>query len=286
MFRGEQKINTKQIIDKILIISKNFADTVNKEKIFVYAAQTSYFVLMSTVPFMMIATMTIGRIFPMSSEQIAAVLSDLLPGMFKTFAQNLLEQIFVETGGLTFSLTTVLLLVAASAGVRSLGAGIRYIYVKEAKLPFLKDLFRSFSITLLFIFTMLLAVLILVLGDPINLLLQQFNYIPKSNLFTVIINYKNIIFVLTLTVIFMTAYKGLSISHIPLKHHLPGALISAGGWVLFSFGFNVYITTFSNYPSLYGGFAIIIVFMIWLNMCMAILLFGALFNKMLYNNKK
>ncbi len=259
--------------------------TINDDKVFVYSAQSSYYVLMSTVPFIMIATMLVGTVFPMSSDDIAAILTDLLPGMFKTFAQNALEQIFSSAKAFTFSLTTVFLLFAASAGIRSLGDGIQYVYNKDIRIPFHKDILRSFATTLLFVLTILFAVVILLLGDPIKTVLDYLGFDNNASFFFVVINYKNLIFVLMLTVIFMTAYKGLAKSDIPAFGHFFGALIAAGGWVVFSFGFNIYIENFSAYPSLYGGFAIIIVFMIWLNMCMVILLLGAEINKMLYNRK-
>ncbi|MEG0019288.1 MAG: YhjD/YihY/BrkB family envelope integrity protein, partial [Oscillospiraceae bacterium] len=60
----------------------------------------------------------------------------------------------------------------------------------------------------------------------------------------------------------------------------PGAAIASGGWLIFSFGYSIYINYFSSYASLYGSLGALMLFMLWLYMCMNILLVGALINKL------
>ena len=56
---------------------------------------------------------------------------------------------------------------------------------------------------------------------------------------------------------------------------LPGALISAVGWIGFSYLYSFYIDNFSNYANIYGSLTAVVLMMLWLYFCMYIMLFGA-----------
>lgn len=62
---------------------------------------------------------------------------------------------------------------------------------------------------------------------------------------------------------------------------LPGALLSAAMWLIFSMLFEYYIEHFGRYSYVYGSLASMIVIMLWLYFCMEILLVGAGINMLL-----
>lgn len=53
-----------------------------------------------------------------------------------------------------------------------------------------------------------------------------------------------------------------------------GAAFAAAGWVLFSTFFSIFVENFSNYATIYGSLAAIVILMMWLFICMYILLIG------------
>ena len=83
----------------------------------------------------------------------------------------------------------------------------------------------------------------------------------------------------------MLAYRGFSKVGICFRHHFLGAAFSAVGWLVYSWIFSLYIEHFANYSLIYGGLAAIVVFMLWLYMCMQILLIGAEINAYLSGTK-
>ena len=91
---------------------------------------------------------------------------------------------------------------------------------------------------------------------------------------------RSVIFFLALTVLFATAYKALAKSRLSFVQQLPGAALAAAGWILYSFGYSIYIRYFSRYSALYGSLGAVMLLMLWLYMCMNILLCGALFNRL------
>ena len=62
---------------------------------------------------------------------------------------------------------------------------------------------------------------------------------------------------------------------------LPGAIFAAVCWLLFSFGFSLYFSNFSNFSYMYGSLAAIVLLMFWLYFCICILFIGAEINDFL-----
>ncbi|HIU47977.1 MAG TPA: YihY/virulence factor BrkB family protein, partial [Candidatus Avimonoglobus intestinipullorum] len=83
-------------------------------------------------------------------------------------------------------------------------------------------------------------------------------------------------------------YKTFSGKKMPYKRHLPGAVFTTAGWMVFSFLFSIYIENFANYSYIYGSLTAIVLMMLWLYSCMIILLFGAELNMLnqIYKERK
>lgn len=56
---------------------------------------------------------------------------------------------------------------------------------------------------------------------------------------------------------------------------LPGAILSAAGWVLTTVGFSLYVSNFANYNATYGSLGAVVVLLTWLWLAAYMLLFGA-----------
>ena len=64
-----------------------------------------------------------------------------------------------------------------------------------------------------------------------------------------------------------------------LKSQLPGAVICAVAWYVFSFGLSIYVDYFNGF-SMYGCLTTIVLMMLWLYFCMYIMMMSAEFNLM------
>jgi membrane protein len=66
-----------------------------------------------------------------------------------------------------------------------------------------------------------------------------------------------------------------------LYKEFPGALVSAAGWMGFSYLYSFYIDNMGNYSNMYGSLTAIVLFMLWFYFCMYILFIGGEVNVVL-----
>jgi membrane protein len=74
---------------------------------------------------------------------------------------------------------------------------------------------------------------------------------------------------------FTILYSAIPNCHVPLRYSVVGAAVTSLLFNLSKYGFTAYITHFPSYTLLYGTFAVIPLFLIWLYLIWVIVLFGA-----------
>ena len=81
-----------------------------------------------------------------------------------------------------------------------------------------------------------------------------------------------------LFLVFLILYKMLPNRKATLKSQVPGAVLIAAGWSLFSYFFSLYFELFPGFSNMYGSLTALIMVMLWLYICMNLLLYGAEIN--------
>ena len=71
-----------------------------------------------------------------------------------------------------------------------------------------------------------------------------------------------------------------------MSYHMPGAILSAAGWMIYSYAFSVYIDKFHGFSNMYGSLTTIVLIMLWLYFGMYITLIGAEFNQLLVKRRE
>jgi membrane protein len=74
---------------------------------------------------------------------------------------------------------------------------------------------------------------------------------------------------------FMLIYKLIPNRHVPISHALAGSLVASILFEVAKRGFAYYVTNFPTNQAIYGAFATIPVFLVWIYLCWAIVLLGA-----------
>lgn len=159
----------------------------------------------------------------------------------------------------------------------ALTKGVNTIYqVKETR-SFLATRLRAMFYTLLMIIAVIMCLLILVFGNEIQQLIAK--YVPFIETVTAyIIGMRTTISLVVLVFIFLMIYTYIPNRKASIKSQIPGAVISAIAWSVFSLVFSFYLSSFDSFSYMYGSLTTLIFIMLWLYFCMYILLIGAEIN--------
>ena len=88
----------------------------------------------------------------------------------------------------------------------------------------------------------------------------------------------SLVIAVIVSLLMLMLYKVLPNRKATFKSQIPGALIIAVAWSIFSYGFSFYFEIFPGFSNMYGNLATIIMVMVWLYICMNLLLYGAEIN--------
>ena len=250
----------------------------NRCRVQAYSAQAAFFLMFSAVPVIMLSVIVFNYLFPFDLTIVDRFLSEIFVSDVRQNVIKIYGEILSHSTMPLASITTIFLVWAASKGVRSIGSGIAQIYDCTANYNMIQLNFRYAVYTVIMIVISLISVVVLVFTSPLQTYAEDL-FGEKAKFILTLINMRNIIFFITFTILFAIAYKFLTRNTLTFFQQIPGAAIASGGWLLFSYGFSIYIKYISHYSKIYGSLGAVMLFMLWLYMCMNILLCGALFNR-------
>ena len=261
--------------------------TIREDRIRIYAASASFFIIISFIPFIMLLVTAAGLVLSDNDVKQVERLILLLPEAPAKFILDEFQFLTDQKPAVPLSLTTLALFWTASRGMLAVRGGVKSVFGESSGTFFVERL-QGLVITPFFIVRMLALLVFLVfgqtllslLGDKLPALQPLLNFIVDISPFIFFL-----LFILFFAVVFRI-FTPRSAQINSLSRHLPGAALAAAGWTLYSFLFSIYIEHFSNMSYVYGSLTTLIVFMLWLHSCMTILLLGAEFNKFLYGSSR
>ena len=266
-------------MERVVTLIKEMTERVKEDSVFVYAAQASFYVIIASVPFIMLLLSITQFVVPLSYNEVIRAVNAIMPERLHGFADGIINELLIKSTGSVISLTAITSLWPASRGVAAVSRGVRKVYQSTDKIGFFKTIFLSLLHTVAFMGMLLLSLVVMVFGQFI---LDFFagKFVIFNDLIRLVGHVRTVIAFLIFCVFFAFVYRSFSGIKIRLIHQLPGAAFTTLGWIIFSSFFSVYIERFSNYSYIYGSLAAIVLIMLWLYSCMIIFLFGAEINVM------
>lgn len=265
-------------IDKLF---KRAAD----DSLYSYAGHSALFIIISFFPLLMLLLASV-KYMPFTEVEVLELINNLPLGDANSVINTVVKEIFARSGSLALSITAITLLWSASTSVYSVTCGLNRIYKHcETRNYFL---LRGLSIiyTVIFILSILLALVLMVFGGSIVDLVYKFFPFLKDFRFLITLVRGALSF---LIIVFVIDLMYTVIPNRPSKmlRELPGAIIAGIGWYAFSFFYALYIENFSNMSYVYGSLTAIVLLMIYLYILMYILFLGAEINQMgIFKKKK
>lgn len=248
-----------------------------------YAANAGYFIILSLFP-TLILLMDLLRRTGMPLQTLLEQLDRVIPRALMERGQGLIISIYETAGGAVIGLSAVTALWSASRGIHGLRVGLNAIYGMEEKRGYFCSRGISLVYTLAFLAVLLLTLVLLVFGNSILVWMEQMN-IPVIALLAGIIDFRFFLLLVILTVFFGLMYMAVPSGQKRFRDGLPGALLAALGWLVFSDLFSVYVARFTGNANLYGSVYALALSMLWLYGCLGIVFWGGALNRYFLREK-
>lgn len=263
------------MIKKFFSIFDSFNLKLKKSNIAAYSSSAAFFFFLSFAPMLMIFLSAIPYT-PITENMLIEGITALTPDSFDWLVTVFVHQMY-RKASTVLPVAIIIALWSGGKGIMGLQMGLNVANeVVENRNFFIIRLQASFY-TIIMLAVIMGTFLLSLLTKSFALVVNE----KAPQFYKIIVlcrNYRYLFGWLVLTIVFMIIYAVIPNIKLKLLNQLPGALFSAIGWEIFSWGFTIYLHYF-NPASTYGSLSTIIVVLIWMYFSMYILLIGANINK-------
>lgn len=249
-----------------------------------FAAQTAFFIFLSFFPLINIAA-ALPTYLPIKEEQIISVIYYLLPANFEDYVAGIVHDMYTNKSDSITIFSLVVAIWSAAKGIMAMRNGLNEVYRSREARNYL--LIRGISSIYTIVFILLLIILV-----PLNMFGTQIamgiiKRIPGSYLVTILAyNLKSVATFLLLFIMFELLYTIVPTRKLKFRNQLPGAVFSALSWIVITRLFAFYVDHYASKSYMYGSITTIIMLMIWLDLVMIMLFWGAQLNEYIQSKKE
>ena len=261
----------------LIVHAKEIFDKYKKDEVTVYAAQSSFFIIIAFFPFIMLLLTLIQLIPAIQKSDVMELMVTIMPDMLDALVVGIIDDLYTKSPATIISLSAIAALWSASRGTLGIERGLNRVYESPMKRGYLVRRLISSGYTLLFIAACIGSLFLLVLGSSIYSFVVKW-FPMLADFAELIYSLRSFAVLFILIIVFSGLYKWLPQKHHTLKSQMPGALFATLGWIVFSALFSIYFNNFSNYSYMYGSLTAVVVLMLWLYICICILFIGAEIN--------
>jgi len=230
---------------------------------------------MAFIPFVMLL-LTLIQYTAITEQDVMNLLLQIFPTSFQEYLRGLVEELYIRSTAL-ISGTAIAAIWACARAVMAITNGLNSIHEIEETRNYLLRRLRSGVYVVILLMALVLSIVLLMFGNSVHdflldkvRILQRFSGLVAGGR-------------MVLTLMILSGLIAMMYTFLPnQKQHfisqIPGAVIAAMSWSIFSSVVSVYLEWKGNFPSIYGGLTTVVMIMLWLYFCMWLLFFGALIN--------
>ena len=254
-------------------------ERISSMQIPIYAANACYFFVLSIFPLLLIV-LSLVPYLPFSARDLLELLEQIVPSALMGMVETVIVHIYYGSSHAVLGVSAVASLWSSSKAIFGILTGLNHIYGVREDRSRLYTRLISLVYTFVVIALMVLTLLMQVVGPAAMALLDTVET-PLMDLIGQIIDLRAALMLAVQIVIFTVLYMVLPNRRNRFPDSLPGAVVAAVGWQVFSGAFSFYVEHLSNRLSLYGSVYAVAMGMLWLYCCMSILLFGGGVNRLI-----
>lgn len=271
------------MIKKTIIRIQKISAVFKEHRLNAAAAHAAYFLILSFIP-CIILLFSLLQFTSIDKVDVLILIQNTVPRNMLTFVTGIIGEAYQKTAT-TVSLSALATVWSAGRGMMALTQGLQWIAGTRETRNYFAVRIRAALYTIAFLLSIIAFLLLGVFGNALlELITMKFPltaYVTQK-----ILDVKNIFLILYAVVLFSLIYRFMPGNEKPLSCHVPGAILSAAGWMIFSYAFSIYIEKFNGFSNMYGSLTTIILIMLWLYFGMYITLIGAEVNQLLYKRRE
>ncbi|HHT44823.1 MAG TPA: YihY/virulence factor BrkB family protein [Fastidiosipila sp.] len=255
-----------------------FISSCRKADVFQKAAQLAYHLMFAFFP-LLIFLLSVLSFTTFNQEETLAQILQVLPFGARELIRTILLDVVKSRSATLLSVSIVLALWSGSNGLRHLiVATEKAFHVNAGKRNFFITRGLAILSTLVFVALILLTLTSQVFGKVLFNAIAPYaaNIAGFETIWLILFDLIPILFVVLALASFYHLLphfpKG---KRIPFRYAFVGGLFAGLGWLLVSYGFQLYVNRFANYANTYGSLGGVIVLMIWLYLTSLMILLGA-----------
>ncbi len=266
----------KQFFLDMIITIRAFIKKMNRDNVGVFAAQASFFIVLSLFPCLMLL-LTLIKYTPVTQSTLLTYSVRFMPTTLQPIIVNIVQELYSNSTGAFISIAAIAAIWSASKGVLAIIRGLNSIYRIDEKRGYIRLRLISSLYVVIFVLALAVSLVLLVFGNSIYKLIYHTAPIIYD-IIGIFLDFKLLISFVILAFAFLILYRIVPNKKLSLFNNIPGAFFSAIGWIAFSSIYSVYINNFSNFSYMYGSLTTFIVLMLWVYFCMYIVFIGAEIN--------
>ena len=252
-----------------------FLKRIGSYRVPIYAANASFYIILSVFPAIMLVVSLLPYI-GYSEQDLLLAIGSLMPQVLEPLLARIINDMSANSTGALISVTAIVAVWSSSRGVYCIQLGLNAIHGAEESRSYLYRRVMSMVYMVLLIAALLLTLVMHGFGQEVAAFCQSKN-VPVLHLIARLLQFRELIVLGLLTLLFTVIYCAFPNRRVSLRTALPGAALSAFGWLVFTYGFSYYVRISGSYSVLYGSLSIIAIGMLWLYICICILFYGSVF---------
>ena len=260
---------------------KKLAEYIAQQKVPLYAANASYFLVLSVFP-VLVVLLALMRYTGLQLETFTDLLEGVVPSALMPMVNRLVRSAYVNSSGTVLSVSALAALWSSSRGMYSFVTGLNSIYAVKEDRGYIRTRLLCVGYTFAFLIVLILTLVLHVFGND---LLQMLDVLLLPTFLMNLLDLRLFVLLILQTALFTAMFTVLPNERNRVAGSIPGALLAAIGWQLFTNAYSIFSQKFSAYASIYGSVYVVALGMLWLYFCICIVFYGGVLNKTLQKLK-
>lgn len=269
--------------EEFISLVKRTQDVYSKHEMNVYSGNATFYLMISTVPLLMMIISIINLLPWFTVEDVTNVMLHVVPDipLVRYAIEAIIFNLNRYSGTMVVYVFAFTCLWTGSHGISALMAGLEKINHTQKKYFHSKP--KAILYTILFSLLIPSMLLFQMLRSSVeDLITKLFNLLNLPEIavrINSVLEYTGLITAAAMILVIVMTFTFLPSGKRKIKKQLPGSIFSCLAWIFFTKAFGYFITRFWKLSSVYGTLAAVFLAAMWLKFIITFLFYGASLNR-------